>query len=43
MTLVVEHDTNKEPLEIFSMQFLPRKKKFYKKDLEGRHYIPETL
>lgn len=29
--------------EIFSKKFIPRKKKFYKKDEEGYYYIPEAI
>ena len=43
MTIVVEHHTNKEPLEICSLTFLERKKRFYIKDKEGYYFIPESL
>ena len=31
------------PLEIFSNAMIERKKKFYKKDKQGYHFIPEAL
>lgn len=42
-TLIVEHNTNKLPVDIFSLTFIPRKKKFYKKDKWGYYYIPEVI
>lgn len=41
MTIVVRYPGNKLPLEICSYKFIPRKKKFYKKDKQGVYYIPE--
>ena len=42
-TLIVEHDTNKLPIEIFSLKFIMRKKRFYKKDNKGFYFIPEII
>ena len=42
-TIIVEHNTNNQPIDIFSLIFIPRKNKFYKKDNEGFYYIPEVL
>ena len=42
-TIVVKSFVNGKPWEIFSKKYIPRKKKFYKKDNEGYYYIPETL
>jgi len=30
-------------LEIFSNKYIPRKKKFYKRDKQGYYYIPEVI
>ena len=42
-TIVIEHKLTGKPFEIFSAKFIPRKKKFYKKDKQGYYYIPEVL
>lgn len=31
------------PIEICSMKFIPRKRKFYKLDPKGYYYIPEVI
>lgn len=42
MSIVVDIGVEKVmPLEIFSNTMIERKKKFYKKDSNGFHYIPE--
>jgi len=42
MTIIVDIGVEKVmPLEIFSNIMIERKKKFYKKDDQGFHYIPE--
>ena len=43
MTIVVRHNTNGKPLEIFSTRFIPRKVRFYIMDKEGFYYIPEVV
>ena len=44
MTIVVDIGLSKRvPFEIFSGEYLPRQRKFYKKDKQGYYYIPETL
>ncbi len=42
MTIVVEHDTNKRPFEIFNKMFIDRTRNFYKRDKQGYYYIPEV-
>jgi len=42
-TIVVKSPLNGMPFEYFSKQYLPRKKKFYKRDKEGYYFIPETI
>lgn len=42
-TLVVLHHSNAQPIDIFSLKFIPRKSRFYKKDKEGYYYIPEVV
>lgn len=41
MTIVVTRGYG-DPIEYFSDKFIPRKKRFYKKDKQGFYYIPEV-
>ncbi len=41
-TIIVKSLLNEMPFEIFAQQYIPRKKKFYKKDKQGYYYIPEV-
>lgn len=44
MTIVIDVGVDKViPLEIFSGQFLKRRKRFYKKFKDGSYMIPETV
>lgn len=43
MTIVVKKVSNNQAIEILSMKFIPRQKKFYKRDKEGYYFIPEVL
>jgi len=43
ISIIVEHDANKLPIEIFSLKIIPRKRKFYKKDNKGYYFIPEII
>lgn len=44
-TLLVRHKSYSEgyALEVFSDKIIWRKSKFYRKDQQGRYYIPETI
>ncbi len=42
-TIIVKHQRTKQPFELFSKQYILRKKKFYKKDSEGYYFIPEVI
>lgn len=41
-TIVVRYSLNDMPYEMHIKEYLPRKKKFYKKDKQGVYYIPEV-
>jgi hypothetical protein len=41
-TIVVQIEDS-PPYEIFSQEFIPRTRRFYRKDKDGYYYIPETL
>jgi len=42
-TIVAKHNLNGIPYERGIKEYLPRKKKFYKKDKQGYYYIPEVM
>ena len=42
-TIIAIHPLNNMPYEIHTKKYLPRKKKFYKKDKDGYYFIPETV
>ena len=42
MTIVIQDKERSVTYEIISGEFIPRKKKFYKKDKQGYYYIPEV-
>lgn len=42
MTIVCESQRMSQPFEIVSNKFIPRKKKFYKRDKQRVYYIPEV-
>lgn len=42
-TIIIKSLIKGKPFEIFSRRFIPRKKRFYKKDKQGYYYIPETI
>lgn len=41
-TIVAKYSLNDMPYERHIQEYLPRKKKFYKKDKKGYYYIPEV-
>lgn len=43
MTLVIGIEVGEMRWEIMSGKYIPRKKKFYKRDKKGYYYIPEVL
>lgn len=43
MTIVALCGFGQEPCEILSGVWIPRKKRFYKRDKEGIYYIPEVV
>ncbi|MEK6879856.1 MAG: hypothetical protein AABY22_09630 [Nanoarchaeota archaeon] len=42
-TIVIKHNLNSMPYEIYTKEYLLRKKRFYRKDKQGYYYIPEVL
>ena len=43
MTIVIWDSGLKSNIDIMSMNTIPRKRRFYKKDSEGFYYIPECV
>ena len=39
----IVYSINNFVFELFSGKYIPRKKRFYKKDKEGYYYIPELI
>ena len=42
-TIVVLDKDNATRMEYFSKKIIPRKRRFYRTDMEGYYYIPETI
>ena len=43
MTIIVKSKWHEKPFEILSKTYIPRNKRFYKRDSQGYYYIPEVL
>lgn len=42
-TIVIKSSLNGMPVEKFTRQYIPRIRKFYKKDKQGVYFIPEVI